>query len=684
MSGAEPGGSRLTHQPALDGLRGLAVAGVLLFHGGHLTGGYLGVDAFFVLSGFLITSLLLAESRTRGRVVLGAFWARRARRLLPALGCVLLFVGLYAAVLAKPTELATIRGDALATIAYVANWRAIATSHDYWALFRSPSPLDHAWSLSIEEQFYVVWPLLVALLLVASRTRMSARRIRTVAIALAIASFVWSQILFDPNNPSRVYYGTDTRVASILIGAALAAWLASRGEVRSRRVRAGLEVVAIMGFALLMLAWARLSGSSTFLYRGGLFACAVATAVVIAAAVHSRRGPLNRVLSFGPLCALGLISYGVYLWHWPIYVVLDQSRVHLGGWPLLAVQITVTIAIAIVSFHLVERPIRRGTGVWAAPRVRTVVLASGTALAVVVTAILVATASATAPPTLRADPIRTYVPPPTAPHTTERLPAASGSTAAGTTVPTPTVSPRILVVGDSIALYDADEGFKRLRTTPPLDVLNLGSVGCKFLPEESRRRDIRNGPFQAQYQPPCRDNWAEAVAAFKPDVVVMLMADPGSVEREINGQWTAPCRPVYDQVFEQELRNQIRMLAAKGARVVVTTAAYLGLPFMPKFWFPDDDCRNAIVRQVATSEPRAVLADVFTWMCPHLDDFCEAKFGNMVLRPDGLHFRDASARLLAAFLISQAQRHGVLRGVRDDTPEARMLSILPSTPERPG
>ena len=154
-AGASDARPRLTHQPALDGLRGLAVAGVLLFHGGHLSGGFLGVDAFFVLSGFLITSLLLAEARDRGGIALGAFWMRRARRLLPALTCVLLAVAVYAVLLAKPDELATIRGDALATIGYFANWRAIFTSRDYWSLFRQPSPLDHTWSLAIEEQFYL-------------------------------------------------------------------------------------------------------------------------------------------------------------------------------------------------------------------------------------------------------------------------------------------------------------------------------------------------------------------------------------------------------------------------------------------------------------------------------------------------------------------------------------------------
>ena len=219
---------RMQHQPALDGLRGAAVAGVLLFHAGHLRGGYLGVDAFFVLSGFLITSLLLAEGARTGTVALGAFWARRARRLLPALLAVLAFVAVYSLVVASAAERTTIRGDGLATLGYFANWRAIFSGTDYWALFGSPSPLEHTWSLAIEEQFYLVWPLLLVAITAAPR------RVLALAGGLAIASFVWMQVLYDPASPSRVYFGTDTRLASILIGAALAAWVALTGTRGAR------------------------------------------------------------------------------------------------------------------------------------------------------------------------------------------------------------------------------------------------------------------------------------------------------------------------------------------------------------------------------------------------------------------------------------------------------------------
>src|SRR5262249_46993653 len=149
----------IQHLPALDGLRGAAVIGVLFFHDDRLRGGYLGVDLFFVLSGFLITSLLVAEQRAAGRIDLRAFWVRRARRLFPAVLALMPAVALYAALLAAPSELATIRADALATLGYAANWRSIFAGKSYWDLFNAPSPLEHTWSLAIEEQFYVAWPL---------------------------------------------------------------------------------------------------------------------------------------------------------------------------------------------------------------------------------------------------------------------------------------------------------------------------------------------------------------------------------------------------------------------------------------------------------------------------------------------------------------------------------------------
>ena len=202
------------YRPALDGIRALAVAAVLAYHGGlpWAKGGFLGVDAFFVLSGYLITSLLVMEWRTKGKIEPIAFWSRRARRLLPALFLMLMGVAFYAAVLATPQELSKIRGDALATICYVANWRPIFTGQSYFDQFSIPSPLLHTWSLGIEEQYYAVWPLLLLLALKIRKITLGKLMVGT--ILLAAASALLMALLFHPNeDPSRVYYGTDTQGA---------------------------------------------------------------------------------------------------------------------------------------------------------------------------------------------------------------------------------------------------------------------------------------------------------------------------------------------------------------------------------------------------------------------------------------------------------------------------------------
>jgi len=235
----------------------------------------------------------------------------------------------------------------------------------------------------------------------------------------------------------------------------------------------------------------------------------------------------------------------------------------------------------------------------------------------------------------------------------------------------------VLVVGNSIALYAGEEGFKQLRTKPPLDVLNLGSVGCRLLPEETRTRDA-SGDISDGQADLCRDNWAFALSVFRPDVVVMLVSEPTDSTYEINGHWTAPCESAYDDVLEGQLHEQIRLLASKGARVIITTTAYAGLPFKTDSWFRHNDCQNAVFRRVAASEPRAVMADLFNWMCPRLDADCEGHLSDIVLRPDGVHFRDASARVLAAWLIAQAQQHDVLSGVRIEGREAYQLAAHPS------
>ncbi|MGZ8763688.1 MAG: acyltransferase family protein, partial [Acidimicrobiia bacterium] len=257
-----------------------------------------------------ITSLLLEESPATGRIGIGSFWARRARRLLPAVVGVLVGGAVYCAVFASPAELAQIRGDALGTLGYVANWRAVFASNDYFALFQRASPLQHTWSLAIEEQFYVVWPL-VFVTLSACWKRAAPKAVLVVALGGAALSSVVMFVLYDPANFSRAYYGTDTRATGILLGAGLATALSIWGPVRGRAARVLLGISGVAGVAVLALAWITLDGQDPALYRGGFTLCAAAAVAVIATVTHPQAGFLSRVLAWRPLCVLGLISYGV-------------------------------------------------------------------------------------------------------------------------------------------------------------------------------------------------------------------------------------------------------------------------------------------------------------------------------------------------------------------------------------
>jgi peptidoglycan/LPS O-acetylase OafA/YrhL/lysophospholipase L1-like esterase len=354
---------RLGYIPALDGLRALAVVAVLLYHADQtwIPGGFLGVDVFFVISGYLITCLLLSDWQQTGGVGLKRFWYRRARRLLPALFTMLFVVSLYA-ILFLPDVLDQLRGEVIAALAYVENWFLVFRNLSYFQSAGRPPLLQHVWSLAVEEQFYLFWPLILVLVLTVWG---KSRKALLVGVLCGIAiSAIEMAILFHPyTDPSRVYYGTDTRAQVLLVGAALAfVWAPWRLVGRTGR-NAGivLDTVAVLSGIALFWMFLNVGEFSTGLYRGGFLLCAVASALLIAATVHPAARLVPWLLGFSVFRWIGIRSYGIYLWHWPIYMVTrPHSDVPLTGIPLLVLRLTLTIVAAALSYRYVEEPIRHG------------------------------------------------------------------------------------------------------------------------------------------------------------------------------------------------------------------------------------------------------------------------------------------------------------------------------------
>lgn len=383
--------TRFAHLRSLDGLRGLAVVLVVLSHfaPGLAPGGFLGVDLFFVLSGFLITSLLVSELESTRRISLGNFWARRARRLFPALLLVVFVVVVATWVTAATDRTHRVSADGLASLLYVANWRFILSGESYIRQFidTAPSPLRHTWSLAIEEQFYIVWPLVVTGVAALARRigligRAQFRRLLTgCCIALAVVSVTWLVVQHrDGAGLDRLYYGTDSRMFIILVGAALGAATAGSPTLpRHSRARPMLMAGGWAALAFLLAATVLVTTEQRWLYAGGFGVVALLLVVMLAAAAQPGPNPLARFLEAKPLVGLGLISYGVYLWHWPITVWVTEDSTGLSGPSLFAVRSALTLGVSLLSYRFVERPIRQG---WL-PRVGAVGPRFTTALAVV-------------------------------------------------------------------------------------------------------------------------------------------------------------------------------------------------------------------------------------------------------------------------------------------------------------
>jgi peptidoglycan/LPS O-acetylase OafA/YrhL len=354
------------YMPGLDGLRAIAVLAVIFFHLGFgwAPGGLLGVGIFFTLSGYLITDILLGQYMKRGAIHLGRFWLGRARRLLPALFLMLLIVLAWVTIFG-PAQPDQFRKAVVSAIFYVNNWQQIAANVSYFARFAPEQPLNHLWSLSVEEQFYIFWPfiLLVGLKVIRDRQGNGLRpKLALATLALAIVSSIEMAILYHPSmDPSRVYYGTDTRAAGLLFGAALAMVWPSRALSKkiTFQARRNLDILGCVGLLIIAIMIWRTGEFSPFLYRGGFIVLSLATVMVLMPLAHPACR-LGNVLGCKPLRWVGVRSYGIYLWQTPVIVLTSPQGPHGQSLVRDVLQVAAIFGIAALSWKFVEEPIRHG------------------------------------------------------------------------------------------------------------------------------------------------------------------------------------------------------------------------------------------------------------------------------------------------------------------------------------
>ncbi len=378
--------SKVPYLPGLDGMRAIAVVAVMIYHANSdwLPGGFLGVEVFFVISGYLITLLLISEKERTAQVHMTSFWIRRAKRLLPALFTMMIALTIWTA-LFEQNALGKLRGDVIAAFFYVSNWQQIFTGAGYTAA-NDFAPLRHLWSLAVEEQFYLVWPLVMVALLAGGSRRIAdiSRWLVIAAVGITVLTALlyhpgpvgtpevtpdayWNLFGRDISKVDTLYLGTIFRASGLLLGAAFAmVWrpvAVMRGPLRTKGPL--LDVVALVGFVgLAAMFWFMFligpEGANRWLFQGGFLLCAIATLMMIAAVTH-RRAYTSRVLSIPVLLWIGTRSYGLYLYHWPIYQIMRDIAGNKLAFHEFVIAMVLTAAITELSYRYIETPIRKGT-----------------------------------------------------------------------------------------------------------------------------------------------------------------------------------------------------------------------------------------------------------------------------------------------------------------------------------
>lgn len=705
-TGGAPTG-RFRYIPAFDGLRGyLVIVGPLLYHarpesvrGGPdiVPGGILSIDLFFVMSSYLIVSIALNEWDRTGGLDLLAYAGRRIRRLVPAMLVLLVFLAVYLAVVNDAELVDRWTGAIVSALTYSANWHEIASGVSYFESFGPPSPLRHVWSFAIEEQFYVFAPLfLIAALTWGGR---HGRKILLVSsIAGAVASAWWmARVHVEGEDPSRAYFGTDTRAQALFVGIAMAVALDLYGTPRSSRGRRLCALLAYPAMGWHLWAVLNVSERDTWLFEsGGYLGVAVVGGVAMwSLAEDAPWSPMHRFLTLSPLIYLGRISYGVYLYHWPVYLLVTQERAgwffgvdRVTGWWLLAVHLAITIPLASVSFHLLERPFveRR----WPIRGGRVTPAAGGFALATGVVIILGAllVAHTRRPPEVRVELIPVAADVGDGGDAGGDAPEVDGFGAAPA-ADGPTEIPdvdddgarngpvRVLTVGDSVADQIGAALVDWTLEHPDAGVVafNEAHIGCGTVRYGEKRvpeGDVGPvGDVCSDWNVPVDPavvseydivSWPTVVEVFDPDVVITYVSPWDVTDRRIpgvaDGDWTNVGAPAFDAYAEAEFREAIDVLTGGGAALYILEGVPVNRPGTEQNSPERIAALNALVSSVAaqaSADGREVtMVDFGEWVGPVGSE------QELSRRDDGLHLSDGGLDEVIDYLLDDVLGLGVV------------------------
>ena len=678
--------NRMGYQPGLDGLRAISVIAVMLYHGGFMwmQGGFFGVEVFFVVSGYLITSLLLDERETSSRISLSQFWLRRARRLLPALFTMLIAVSMWAAIFGSHEQQATLRRDLPWSVFYVGNWGQVFGTVPYFTS-ADPPLLRHLWSLAVEEQWYLLWPLAFVGLMAAGSARLRQRGAVLVSLAIALMVLMFglhasshstiSVLGSNVNRTNFMYLSTVTRASGLLLGAGCAfVWRPWRRTRPLFKFGTRLDQLGGTALALLVCIMSVAVLTEGYVYQWLLAMVTLLSMVVIAAVVHPDARGLRAVLGWRPLVLIGQRSYGLYLWHWPIFVF--GHVYHSGSYLRFTFGMLATVAVAEASYRCVETPIRRGVlrewlqaqrsalGGERARRVRTTV----SVLATLVVTVLVlvgfyASVDRFDPAAGGADVsfVISNGSMPDQPVTTTAGSIDGGSTTLGvTTTTTVAVLPRRLtVVGDSQAhslAINLPAGIESTFTVTDGSVEGCGvyDSGTVLSSRASFKRSFGDCAGWAA-------KWARAAEASNAEVVLVVLGAWDVFDLKLADATLVFASPQADAYYTSQLQMGIDAVVATGAQVALLEAPCMrpkdvkgaGVPALPE---RGDDARTAHLNGLLRSVAAADAAHVTFVAGP--TEWCndETISTDLNYRWDGVHVYKPGANLIYQTIASALLR----------------------------